>query len=190
MDKKTYTTVDCQFDKMVDAFAWRLCIGLGKRQDQFLDIKNSFILSKSNFHSVLFDQQYRLGFYSSDLQLFDQQQYRLGFYSSDLQRVCLFNCHTEDSLYFGGMSILAKIGKKWDKFRFEYSRLEQFSKYNGYAKLNMLDIPVDGKKRLVSYMENCSDCIDVSTVHGNSIKIFRPNETIEQILIEKDLKLL
>ena len=168
----TSTVIDQQFSNMLDAFAWRLCCVLDKRPERYFDIRRDFVLVKCQSSSLL-------------NQLAESNAYALGYWSN-FTRIRLFKYSTS-SMTQHFICACARSGKNWDKFRFEYSALEKNFMGEDYVMLDSISFPLSGKKQLLDNVENCRQC--GATIEFAGIPFFKPTDTIEQILVEKDLAL-
>ena len=81
----------------------------------------------------------------------------------------------------------AGSGKNWDRFRFEYSTLAGNFLDEDYVMLDSISFPLSGKKQLLDSIENCRQC--GTTIEFAGVPFFKPTDTIEQILVERDLAL-
>lgn len=155
---------------MLDAFAWRICCVLDKRPERYFDIQRDFVLVNcgSIFGQMIESNIYALGHWSNFTQI------RLFNYSTS-SMTCQLVCACAES------------GKNWDKFKFEYSTLERNFMGEDYVMLDSISIPLPGKKQLLDNVENCRQC--GITIEFAGIPFFKPTDTIEQILVERDLAL-
>ena len=170
MDSMSSTQLDQQFKSMLDAFAWRLCCVLDKRPERYFDVRRDFVLVKHGSN---------LG------QMTESNIYALGYWSN-FTRIHLFT-YSISPMAQCSICACAGNGKTWDKFRFEYSTLERKIMDKDYVLLDSISIPLSGKKQLLDSIENCRQC--GATIEFAGTPFFKPTDTIEQILVERDLAL-
>lgn len=171
MDSMSSTWLNQQFSNMLDAFAWRLCCVLDKRPKRYFGIRRDFVLVKCQ-SSIL-------------SQLTESNAYALGYWSNFtwIQRFK----YSTSSMTQHFICACARSGKNWDKFRFEYSALEKNFIGEDYVMLDSISFPLSGKKQLLDNVENCRQC--GTTIEFAGIPFFKSTDTIEQILVERDLAL-